>query len=89
MKRTLVLAASTLLGAGIIAVALVALSANVRALSGDLAALTREVNLIAADVKSLADDLAALTDALTEEGAAGDDEPCPSDVYATPPAGGV
>jgi hypothetical protein len=81
VRQTIVLGLCVLLGALLVATAVVSLNAHVRALSDDVAALARELTAIAEDVRSLADDVAALTDALTaEDGAAGGDGTCPSDV---------
>lgn len=88
MKPTFFLGVCVLLGALLVATAVVSLNAHVRVLSNDLSALTREVSAIGEDVKSLADDMATLTDSLTQEDeGADDDEPClPSNA---PAPGGV
>jgi outer membrane murein-binding lipoprotein Lpp len=81
MKQTLVLAFSIVFAAVLVAVAVISLNAHVNALADDVATLTREITAIGEDVRSLADDVAALTDTMTEEdGDAGDDQQCPSDI---------
>jgi hypothetical protein len=76
MTRTLVIAASLVVSASIVALALLRMAGELHAVSRDLAALTHQVTQVAADVRSLADDVAVLTEAMTaEDGAL--DEPCP------------
>ena len=85
MTRTLILAASIVLAALLLARSLASLSAQVHEVSANLAALKREVGEIGEDVQSLADDVATIADSLAgEDEDMPEDEPSPSDATQPP-----